>query len=207
MNTQLWPIFCWLSIRITLGDNSFVAVSELYCQNKGISTIQKTDFNDEHIENLYLDRNTISSVEIGSFKGTNLRVFQAANNQLTKIPDFHEVRDTLLSIELYNNSITIILREEIIYLTKIYRLSLENNPLEHVLDFPRLLPSLEYLNLKKVGLNCDSSIVWLKRIADDFQVEMDDAPCRSPPEWTTTPWANITEEMLLQRPSVGKNGI
>ncbi|ELT94905.1 hypothetical protein CAPTEDRAFT_192183 [Capitella teleta] len=210
----VWLFICLLSaetsfgVRVEREYEGLTSIPEdidpnvylLNCKYNEISNITKSDFNDKYpnLQYIFLTHNEITTVESGCFKGTALREMTLMYNQLTFFPDFRKVKDTLEVIDLYDNRIHKISRAEIDYLTKISEIYLSCNPLVQLPQFTRLLPSLSYLYLIDIELECCSQTIWLKRQPDTLYVRMSSEPCSHPSQWSMMNWDDITEDMLLQ---------
>lgn len=176
-------------------------VDVLYCEENNISSILRSDFNDKYPDLYYLSlsKNVITSIESGCFRGTVLKNIILSVNQLTAFPDFREVKDIIRNIYIKYNLITSISKEQVSYLTNLGRLSLNGNPLVQFPDFIKLFPLLKLLHMSSIEMECCSCVVWLKRLPDTFDLDMDTKPCRTPSKWTETPWDDMSEEMLLRQ--------
>ncbi|ELU09675.1 hypothetical protein CAPTEDRAFT_208329 [Capitella teleta] len=164
-----------------------------------ISVIKQTDFNDKYpaLNHVNLDKNRIVYIENGCFRGTSLNFIYLSSNQLTAIPDFHEVSTTLTNLGLKANKITEITANEISYLTKLERLYLSSNPIVSLADMHKNLPSLFRLGVEGIPFQCCCSVAWLKRIPD---LLIDTNPCTHPWKWNSFSLDQITEEMLQEQP-------
>ncbi|ELT91649.1 hypothetical protein CAPTEDRAFT_202187 [Capitella teleta] len=96
---------------------------ERLCGNVNLSGKSLTSLPDDIVQNvthLYLnDENDITSIESGCFKGTNLNWLRLSSNELTSIPDLHEVSTTLTILNVDSNEIATIAVEELSYLIKL----------------------------------------------------------------------------------------
>ncbi|ELU14332.1 hypothetical protein CAPTEDRAFT_187142 [Capitella teleta] len=210
----VWLVVCLLNTENTFGvpiddtyqgltsvrDDIDPSISVLICYGNFISSITKSDFNDKYqmLTEIYLDNNLITIIERGCFKGTALRDISFRDNLLTAFPDFSEVKDTLDAIYLKYNKIQKISRTEVDYLTKISSIDLSYNPLTQLPQLTLFHPSLIWLDLNEIELECCWITIWLKRKPDTLTVELDSAPCSHPSKWEVINWENINEEMLLQ---------
>ncbi|ELU03944.1 hypothetical protein CAPTEDRAFT_197199 [Capitella teleta] len=191
-NTYLTSIPIFISTNVT---------SLIFYRND-ISTIRKSDFNDQfpYLHHIDLNVNRITAIESGCFKGTILRSIHLNQNQLTMFPHFNEVKSTLEKITIRENAIVKLSREDVAYLSRISELDLRVNPIVHLPDFSKLLPSLAVLKIETIELECCWKNAWLKQTASSLFIFMDIQPCKSPSKWNTTDWHQITDDMLLQQP-------
>ncbi|ELT90384.1 hypothetical protein CAPTEDRAFT_217380 [Capitella teleta] len=111
-------------------------VTELSCQANSITVIQQSDFNNKYPDlfSIDLDDNHISSIEVGCFTGTVLKKIWLAKNDLSAIPDFREVGETLENIDLGINRIAILEVGDLNYLTRLLSLNLRYNLITSVAD-------------------------------------------------------------------------
>ncbi|ELU17717.1 hypothetical protein CAPTEDRAFT_217857 [Capitella teleta] len=199
-NTFGVPIFDDYQGLTSVRDNIDPSVSVLICIGNSISIITKSDLNDKYpmLTEIYLDHNLLAIVERGCFKGTALKYISLSYNLLTVFSDFREVKDTLESINLEGNKIQKISTTEVDYLTKISNIVLSDNPLTQLPQLTLFHPSLIWLNLNGIELDCCSLTIWLKRKPVTLGLLMNIRPCSYPPEWNMTKWESITDDMLLQ---------
>ncbi|ELU03467.1 hypothetical protein CAPTEDRAFT_192365 [Capitella teleta] len=176
-------------------------ITNLNIWNNDLTSVQQSDFNDKYPYLIFigLSKNEVSYIEDGCFRGTVLKTFSINNNQLTTISDFSEVKNTMEKLKMTNNLIAKISSDEISYLSNLNTLMLNENPLVQLPDVTKFLPSLTNLDIQNTNLECCCPMIWLKRKPDSLVVEMDSEPCFNPPKWTTTPWDQISEAMLLQQ--------
>ncbi|ELU03928.1 hypothetical protein CAPTEDRAFT_197182 [Capitella teleta] len=197
------------SSRVELGNRGLTSVPEtisssvdhLLLQGNQITSIRQSDFNDKYynLNDLFLIRNKITSIEKGCFKGTILKLLYLNDNALTAFPDLREVSGTLTRIFIESNKITTISIEELSYLTKLEKLYLSNNLLSTLSDFTQYTPLLSVLNLEGNPLKCCNATIWWKQIRTGLSLEIDNFPCKYPFEWISTAWNDITEDMILRQ--------
>ncbi|ELU03942.1 hypothetical protein CAPTEDRAFT_197197 [Capitella teleta] len=177
-------------------------VTSLILYRNAISAIRKLDFNDQfpYLHHINLEANRITAIESGCFKGTILRTINLSHNQLIVFPEFNEVKGTLEKIIMRVNAIVKLSREDVAYLSRISELDLRVNPIVHLPDFSKLLPSLAVLKIETIELECCWKNAWMKQTASSLFIFMDIQPCKSPSKWNSTDWHQITDDMLLQQP-------
>ncbi|ELU09040.1 hypothetical protein CAPTEDRAFT_203717 [Capitella teleta] len=177
-------------------------VTELDLNSNHITRIQQTDFNDKYtdLDQISLRDNGITSIESGCFKGTILTNLLLTSNELTFIPDLHEVSNTLIHLNLNSNEITTIEVDELSYLIKLTELYLSFNQLSTLPDIIQFMPSLQVLGLQENPLDCCCSNVWLKQKPSDLTLYLSTHSCIQPTGWSSTTWDDITKDMILRQP-------
>ncbi|ELU17720.1 hypothetical protein CAPTEDRAFT_217863 [Capitella teleta] len=215
IHRSLWLLVCLLNAQNTfvvsisyiglgltsIPDEIDPSVSNLEFFDNSISIITKSNFNDKYpdLADIVLDKNSITAVERGCFKGTALREISFVQNRLTVFPDFREVKETLGIVLLDQNNIGKISRAEMDFLTRLSHIALSDNPLVQLPPLTRLLPSLTDLKLRNIELKCCSCEIWLKVKPNTLTLDLNSEPCTHPSKWNMTKWENITEDMLLQQ--------
>jgi Leucine-rich repeat (LRR) protein len=168
-------------------------VTRLDLYRNPIICILRSDFNNKFPELTYLAmvRNTISHIDTGCFSGTQLQRIYLGSNQLTKFPDFYQVKDTLLEVGLSGNPLTSVSFDEVNYLENLKRLSLSNTMLTHITeDLQRL-----GLILKGSTLVCCQNLLWVKTMGGKAQTD-DNTVCSSATSLSGREWNSITTTEL-----------
>ena len=171
-------------------------VDSIYLSRNKITIIR--DYAFEHIsglEQLYINENSISTVQPRAFYGTAIKILSLKDNLLEAIPNAGDISSTVKIISLNNNLIEVVKREDLEDLTKLETLRLEGNPLTTMPDVHRLLPLLKLLDVSSVEFFCCSSIAYLKDVPYDVLL-VNDKPCGSPPHLAGLAWTHITKDQM-----------
>ena len=166
-------------------DRSYTSVPEDLClegpcsgytvislQQNMIKQIRKTDFTSNNFPSLqwlYLSNNVISAIEDGCFKGTQLGVIYLNKNNLSRFPNFTEVKGTLRTVYLANNHIAKINPEMLANLKKIQILDMRWNRLVSFPDYNDFLPELYILAIGPSNgiMRC---CIWMKNIGSRLNI-------------------------------------
>ena len=84
------------------GNTLFINISNNNISELGVNILERAP----SVYRFDISRNQLKFVSALAFNGTELQVFWALYNQLTSIPDFSVVRDSLIYLHLASNSIT-----------------------------------------------------------------------------------------------------
>ncbi|ELU01872.1 hypothetical protein CAPTEDRAFT_191296 [Capitella teleta] len=176
--------------------------TSIYLNSNNITAIRQIDFNDKYLDliDLFLRWNRITAIDNGCFKGTIIRVLAINCNDLTVIPDLHEVSSTLAILDLTSNEIAAISVAALDYLTELTELYLSQNPFSTVPDINQALSALTVFYLENTPLNCCCENIWLKQTRNSLSLHMSHSPCVQPPEWTAIALNDITEDMIRRQP-------
>ena len=195
----------WLSVHYE-GQN-LTAIPERYFKNgadfsrKTISInaanniiiqVPKWNFrNYNRLQSLRLDNNKLRYISPLAFSGTTLRTLNLSQNELSCIPDFSEIKNSLgmlyisrnrlsqcvngqvysrqftrlLFISLNGNNLKHLAAMTILWAApSLQYVEVEKNELKHIPNFLPLLPKLKSIRLAGNPLKCSCEIRWLKKI-------------------------------------------
>ncbi|XP_043923243.1 leucine-rich repeat-containing protein 24 [Protopterus annectens] len=138
----------------------------LYIQNNSIVTIEPGAFRNQHgLLELALNRNRIHIISNSVFQGLeHLKVLYLSGNQITKLTDFTFCKlQRLQELHLQENSIELMEQQVMAGLSSLALLDLSRNNL-HTISQAVLKPliSLQVLRLTENVWRCDCALHWLR---------------------------------------------
>jgi hypothetical protein len=138
--------------------------TEIILDKNKITIIQQSDFNERYpnLTALVIKSNAIASVELGSFRGTQLTDLDLLRNQLTEFPDLSEVNNTLKRVWLAQNKLRVVASSDIESLTLLEYLGLGKNLLATIPEEVKHLGMLARIGLQGNPLLCCRETAWLK---------------------------------------------
>jgi Leucine-rich repeat (LRR) protein len=162
-----------------------------------IKSILQTDFNDKFPElyKINLVGNEVARIERGCFRGTVLRLLYLGENQLTEFPDFSQVANTIESIGLSKNRMSLVRADDVKNLILLESLLLYDNPLVFITELFLHLPSITLLDLQNTPLPCCNSTAWLKDLGSP--AETSGVTCSPGTSLVGENLDSITKEQLM----------
>jgi hypothetical protein len=145
-----------------------------------------------------LKNNSIADVELGCFIGMRLVDVNFNLNNLTDIPSLWSIKNTLEVLRVASNAITTIKPSDIEYLTKLNSIFIGFNPISHLIDFSEVLPSLQYIGLRRLSIECCWETVWLKTTS--VTVLTVTTTCKAPPSLDGVLFDDVPETKLAGTP-------
>jgi hypothetical protein len=194
-----------VSDAVDIIDSPLENVTKLDLYKNKITGVAQSDFNDKfpNLTDLNMVRNKISHIEKGCFRGTPLRQIYLGKNRLTQVPDFCQVKDTLLELGLNENPITSVSFGEVNYLANLKRLTLSET---HLVRITEHLETLNSLLLKGSTLVCCRNLIWIKEMGDKAQTD-DSTVCSPATKLAGKEWNSISATDLRNEPCPMSNSV
>ncbi|ELU04576.1 hypothetical protein CAPTEDRAFT_207378 [Capitella teleta] len=184
---QTWPSYHY-EIKIVARSNNISEISAV-----------ESNCSDSPLKRLNLKGNRIWRIEVDSFRTCQLTYLNLVENKLTSIPDLRNIGGTLEKLHIGGNQIEIVRVSDISYMVELTELYLGPNPTVSFPDLTYHLPTLQYLEINTIILDCCQDYAWLKNAAN-LTIVTDVEPCINPPKWVAQNWTSLQYDELLTEP-------
>ena len=152
------------------------------------------------LRTLGLAENKLSSFPAVSGPGKSLTYLSIEYNRFEEFPDLTGVSENLRNVLAGYNQFDTINRKKL-KTPKIVPLKLELSGNSNLTTISNLgFWNLKHLDVKGIGLTCDSSIGWIKMVETaGLVVKIDSKPCASLSKLITREWTDIQLQELLRQ--------